>query len=491
MFKKLTLIIGLLCLLNPAVMAQIPQESLDLWFKSDTGVLQTNNHVTGWKDLSGHHRDAVVSSTVTPEWVPDQLNGFPVLRFGGKDIVMQTIPFRSFSEKRGSIFMVVRINGPSHTSGGGVNTLVSTYFGKGITWQFCATPDLYVYYDGVGSEGFPLAAIKTNAWEVVTISRSTDTTFDLYRRGEIRVNYRVNNNQPDSNVLRIGSNGRLEVLNGDIAEIIMYGRALSNEEIQSVNAYLLDRYNIELPKMEKNHDWLYFLGAGLIVIIIAILLTRYLVQRKLRKKIREFEEQERLNRERQRISREMHDDIGAGLTQIIMMSESAKHKKSTPGNRELEDIADTSRRLVNSMSEIIWSLNPENKTLDQLFAYMREQLHKQLEYSGISYTLDLPEGYDNILLRNEQRRNILLVTKEIVNNAIKYSKAGSLTVTASVDGRQVIFTIADNGEGFNPEQVSGGNGLRNIRHRVEELGGQLELRAAPGEGCYFRYVIPV
>jgi signal transduction histidine kinase len=174
-----------------------------------------------------------------------------------------------------------------------------------------------------------------------------------------------------------------------------------------------------------------------------------------------------------------------------MMSESAKHKKSTPGNRELEDIADTSRRLVNSMSEIIWSLNPENKTLDQLFAYMREQLHKQLEYSGISYTLDLPEGYDNILLRNEQRRNILLVTKEIVNNAIKYSKAGSLTVTASVDGRQVIFTIADNGEGFNPEQVSGGNGLRNIRHRVEELGGQLELRAAPGEGCYFRYVIPV
>lgn len=177
----------------------------------------------------------------------------------------------------------------------------------------------------------------------------------------------------------------------------------------------------------------------------------------------------------------MHDDIGAGLTQIIMMSESAKHNKSATGNRELEDIADTSRRLVSSMSEIIWSLNPENKTLDQLFAYMREQLHKQLEYSEISYTLDLPEGYGTVQLRNEQRRNILLVTKEMVNNAIKYSEASSLSISASVTGQQVIFTVTDNGRGFDSQELSGGNGLRNIRHRVEELGGQLELRTSPAK----------
>ena len=481
----------ILCLISNAVFAQIPRESLDLWLKSDTGVLVTNNRVTGWLDQSGHHRDAEVSSAVTPELIPNQLHVFPVLRFSGKDITMQTKSFRSFSNKRGSVFMVVRVNGPSQTSGGGVNTLISTYFGNGVTWQFCATPDLYIYYDGVGSEGFPLAAIKTKAWEVVTITRTTDTTFDLYRRGEIRVNYRVSNNQPDSNVLRIGSNGRLEVLNGDIAEIIMYGRALSKEEIQGVNAYLMDRYNIDLPEVPKNYDWLYFLAAVIIVIITAILLTRYLVQRKLRKKIREFEEQERLNRERQRISREMHDDIGAGLTQIIMMSESAKLKTDTSGNRELEDIADTSRRLVNSMSEIIWSLNPENKTLDQLFAYMREQLHKQLEYSGIAYHLDLPEGYQSVLLRNEQRRNILLVIKEIINNAIKYSEATSLSITASVASHQLIFTVTDNGKGFESSQVSGGNGLRNIRHRVEELGGKMELRTSLGEGCSYRFVIQV
>ena len=187
----------------------------------------------------------------------------------------------------------------------------------------------------------------------------------------------------------------------------------------------------------------------------------------------------------------MHDDIGAGLTQIIMMSESAKHKKADAGNRELEDIADTSRRLVNSMSEIIWSLNPENKTLEQLFAYMREQLHKQLEYSGIPYNLDLPEGYGSMLLRNEQRRNILLVTKEIVNNVVKHSNASSLSVAASVDGQQVIFTISDNGRGFDSNRVSGGNGLRNIRHRVEELGGTLELETSPGNGCRYTYSIPV
>ncbi len=488
---KLTVVLFACCLICSAALAQIPRESLDLWLKSDTGVLVSNNRVTGWQDQSGHRRDAEVSSAVAPELIPNQLHGFPVLRFSGKDITMQTKPFRSFSGKRGSIFMVVRVNGPSQTSGGGVNTLISTYFGNGITWQLCATPDIYIYYDGVGSEGMPVASIKTKAWEVVTITRTTDTTFDIYRLGDLKVNYRVSNNQPDSNVLRIGSNGRLEVLNGDIAEIIMYGRTLSKEEIQGVNAYLLDRYNIDLPEVPKNYDWLYFLTAVLLVIISAILLTRYLVQRKLRKKIRAFEEQERLDRERQRISREMHDDIGAGLTQIIMMSESAKHNKSATGNRELEDIADTSRRLVSSMSEIIWSLNPENKTLDQLFAYMREQLHKQLEYSEISYTLDLPEGYGTVQLRNEQRRNILLVTKEMVNNAIKYSGASSLSISASVTGQQVIFTVTDNGRGFDSQELSGGNGLRNIRHRVEELGGQLELRTSPGEGCYYRYVIPV
>jgi signal transduction histidine kinase len=488
---KLSAAFTLLCLLNTVAFAQIPRDSLDLWLKSDTGVLVSGNHVTGWKDLSGHQRDALVASPVSPELIPNQLNGFPVLRFNGADINMQTKPFRSFSAKRGSIFMVFRLNGPSPTSGGGVNTLVSTYFGDGITWQLSANPDLYIYYDGVGSEGFPLAAVKMKAWEVVTTVRTNDTTFALYRKGEPRVTFRVNNNQPDSNVLRIGSNGRLEVLNGDIAEIILYSRTLSENEIQEVNAYLLNRYNIDLPVIPKNYDWVYFLAAVLTVIILAVLLTRYFVQRKLRKKIREFEEQERLNRERHRISREMHDDIGAGLTQIIMMSESAKHKKADAGNRELEDIADTSRRLVNSMSEIIWSLNPENKTLEQLFAYMREQLHKQLEYSGIPYNLDLPEGYGSMLLGNEQRRNILLVTKEIVNNAVKHSNASSLSVAASVDGQQVIFTISDNGRGFDSNRVSGGNGLRNIRHRVEELGGTLELETSPGNGCRYTYSIPV
>ncbi|MBI3138335.1 MAG: hypothetical protein HYZ15_07105 [Sphingobacteriales bacterium] len=488
---KLTVAFFVFCLISTVVLAQVPRNSLDLWLKSDTGVLFTSNRVSGWLDLSGHHRDAEVSSAVRPELVPGQLNGFPVLRFNGADITMQTKPFRSFPGKRGTVFLVFRLNGPSYTSGSGVSTLISTYFGNGVTWQFCASPDLYIYYDGVGSEGLPLAAIKTKAWEVATIVRSSDTTFDLYRKGEIRVNYRVSNNQPDSNVLRIASNGRLEVLNGDIAEIILYGRTLSKEEIQEVNAYLLERYHIALPEVPGNYNWIYFLTGILAIIIIAIVSTRYFAQRKLRKKIREFEEQERLNRERQRISREMHDDIGAGLTQIILMSESAKHKKPEEGTRELEDIAATSRRLVSSMSEIIWSLNPEYKTLGQLFAYMREQLNRQLEYAGINFDLQFPENNESVILRNEQRRNLLLVTKETVNNVIKHSGAGNLSVTARVEKQKIIMQVEDDGRGFDLNRVSGGNGLRNIRHRVEELGGQLDISTEPGKGCRIRFSVPL
>lgn len=96
---KLTVVLFACCLICSAALAQIPRESLDLWLKSDTGVLVSNNRVTGWQDQSGHRRDAEVSSAVAPELIPNQLHGFPVLRFSGKDITMQTKPFRSFQER--------------------------------------------------------------------------------------------------------------------------------------------------------------------------------------------------------------------------------------------------------------------------------------------------------------------------------------------------------------------------------------------------------
>jgi len=237
--------------------------------------------------------------------------------------------------------------------------------------------------------------------------------------------------------------------------------------------------------------WWFYTICGLAIVLTIILITRYFAQQKLKIKVTELEKQKELEKARNRIEREMQEDIGAGLTQITLMTESVKNKTTGISGKELDDITSTSRKLVNNMSEIIWSLNTENKTLDQFCAYLREELNKQLEYAGMEYTVQLPEDRKDIVLTNEQRRNLLLIAKEIVNNAIKYSKAKSISVMAGVNSNRLYFEIADNGNGFDMYKTYTGNGLKNMRNRIEELGGRMELVSGPETGTVFKYTIPL
>lgn len=223
--------------------------------------------------------------------------------------------------------------------------------------------------------------------------------------------------------------------------------------------------------------------------VIIIMITRWLTRMKLKRLIEELERKRALDEERLRISREMHDDIGAGLTQITMMSEAAKSKPQN--EQQLDKIANTSRKLVSDMSEIIWSMSPEQNTLDQLLAYLREQLRQLLEYSGIEYKIDFPENGSNVLLNNAQKRNLLLVAKEIVHNAVKHSKAKHLFIVGEQKKSLLQFTITDDGCGFEINKPSHGNGLRNIKRRIEELGGALKVESVPEKGSRFSYQIPL
>lgn len=225
----------------------------------------------------------------------------------------------------------------------------------------------------------------------------------------------------------------------------------------------------------------------LTTLIIAV--TRSVARRKLKLQIAELERNKALNEERLRISREMHDDIGAGLTQITLMSEAAKNPEK--GVKPIEEIAGTSRKLISSINEIIWSLHPENQSLEQLLAYLREQLHQLLEYSGIEYSIGFPENGRHILLSNAQRRNLLLVTKEIVHNAVKHSKAKHIEVVCRINKSGIAFTISDDGIGIPVSSKGSGNGLRNIRKRIEELNGELLVQSEKGSGSRFFYTIPV
>ena len=198
-----------------------------------------------------------------------------------------------------------------------------------------------------------------------------------------------------------------------------------------------------------------------------------------------------MDKERERISREMHDDIGAGLTQITMMSESARNKGTGNTGKELDDIANTSRKLVSNMSEIIWSLNPDNKTLGQLTAYLRETLNKQLEYAKQTFSIDITEEGGDILLSKEQSRNLFLVIKEVVNNAIKHSESSSIEIKMFLGDGKLHFQVIDTGKGFDIKTTSSGNGLKNIIHRIESLGGEVEINSSAGKGSCIVYWVPI
>jgi signal transduction histidine kinase len=187
--------------------------------------------------------------------------------------------------------------------------------------------------------------------------------------------------------------------------------------------------------------------------------------------------------ERKRISRELHDDIGAGLTRIVLMSDSINNhtKDNIPA---LDNLSETCRKLVNDMGEIVWSLQPENNTLAQVIAYLREELNKMLEYSGIDYNLSFPDEIPEIILSNEERRNMLMIVKEAVHNAVKYSASSNIMVEIQLQPGSVFVTIQDNGKGFDTKEKSNGNGLKNMHQRILETGGQLNIKSFPGSGTF-------
>lgn len=497
---KRTIVLLLAGVLMKNSTGQIPLTGLSAWLKTDTAVKTQGTDVISWNDQSGKHHNAfsiLNDSYNPPQLVADGLNNFPVIRFNGSNNGMETPAFATFPRKRGTIIIVAKINGRSATSGVGLGNLVCTYHGKGVVWQFGASPDKCAYYDGVGGEGFPVPSSPLSKWGIITLIRNNDTNMNFYRNGRYETAFPVHDNQPDSNSLKIGFNGRLgtsidsipEILNGDIAEIIIYDRSLKSGELSAVHKYLSKKYQLALAPPSLWLRWWFISLAVLFLLTIAFAAIQYIDRRKLRKKLAELEKQREIDKERQRISREMHDDIGAGLTQIILMIESAKAKATSGNEKELVDVANTSRTLVGNLSEIIWSLNPENKSLDQLCAYLREQLNKQLEYAGIEYSIHLPEDRTDIILSNEQRRNILLITKEIVNNAIKYSKAKNISIKAELINEGLAFIIQDDGAGFDTAKNYPGNGLKNIRSRVADLGGKVKIRSGEGAGSRFEYFI--
>jgi len=196
---------------------------------------------------------------------------------------------------------------------------------------------------------------------------------------------------------------------------------------------------------------------------------------------REMKEMERLQTvintqesERKRVSRELHDDLGSGLSTIRFLSEVGK-TRSDP-SKEMDRISVLSNDLVDNMRQIIWTMSPENSSMHELISYIKKYADEYLENNNLQFRFSLEGNVPDKKLSGEERRSIFLVIKESLHNTVKHAEAQFVVISVSFNGTGTI-TITDDGKGFpedNFRKSNAGNGLKNMKRRMEEINGTFE-----------------
>ncbi|HMJ71132.1 MAG TPA: tetratricopeptide repeat protein [Cyclobacteriaceae bacterium] len=183
--------------------------------------------------------------------------------------------------------------------------------------------------------------------------------------------------------------------------------------------------------------------------------------------IKETEESERL-----RIAKDIHDDLGSGLSKIYFLSQELLYKNAGEANtKNMTSVIEISGNLIENMRDLVWELNAENTTLDNLIASIREHSTDYLEDTPIAMISSYPAEIPRIPLGKVVYRNIFMTVKEILNNIVKHSKANHVHITVGLSNDQLSISVHDDGVGFDSSAVSGGNGLTNIKSRILSIGG--------------------
>jgi signal transduction histidine kinase/ligand-binding sensor domain-containing protein len=222
--------------------------------------------------------------------------------------------------------------------------------------------------------------------------------------------------------------------------------------------------------------WFLTLGAMAVLATVALLL-RYRIARLLE-----------MANMRTHIATDLHDDIGANLTRIALLSEAAQR---TQEGTALVSIAAIARESVSSMSDIVWAINPRRETLLDLTRRMRQHADELFTLRGIALRFDAPAGGETRRLGVDVRRDLLLIFKEAVNNAARHSGCTAVEISIVADRGSLKLTVRDNGIGFDPWAEVEGHGLASMRRRAERIRGVLRIQRAAGSGTLLTLEVPL
>jgi len=185
---------------------------------------------------------------------------------------------------------------------------------------------------------------------------------------------------------------------------------------------------------------------------------------------------------RNKISNDLHDDIGSTLSSISILSEVAAREKEQKSKRILGEINERSHLLMEKMDDIVWSISTQNDTIGNLFSRIQQFASTILEARNIDYEFRVPDKLKEMKLDMQRRQHIYLVLKEAINNLIKYSGCSTVCILAEYSGGLLKIEVADDGKGFDTTQQSSGNGLLNMQKRAEAMRGKFCIASSPGKG---------
>lgn len=227
-----------------------------------------------------------------------------------------------------------------------------------------------------------------------------------------------------------------------------------------------------------------------------VAIVRYVSFRRLRVRMLHLEQQAAVEKERSRIARDMHDEVGAKLTRLSLLTEMAGTNPEMPASAhgEVREISDTARETIRSFEEAVWAVNPRNDTLTDLMHYLCRYAEDYFDGSPVRCVFELPAQIPAVVLAAEVRRQVFLAAKEALNNVLKHARANRVSMRLSTVPDEFRISIEDDGCGFNtdspPKRSGGGNGLENMRERLRSIGGRLECDSQPGQGTRIVFTAP-
>ncbi|MGA3284798.1 MAG: two-component regulator propeller domain-containing protein [Verrucomicrobiota bacterium] len=230
---------------------------------------------------------------------------------------------------------------------------------------------------------------------------------------------------------------------------------------------------------------------GLIIAVV-----RYLSTQKLQRQLQVLKHREALERERSRIARDLHDQLGANLTQVALLGEMAEADQNAPEEIEThaQQISQTARETTRALDEIVWAVNPANDTLDGLVNYACKYAQEYLALAGVRCRADVPAQLPATVIPPEVRHNAFLAFKEAVNNVVKHAQASEARIRLKLQPDSFTLEIEDNGRGLGSPDTGAAatrNGLRNMRKRMEDIHGEFSIGPGANGGTLVRLTVPI